>query len=427
MNVSWLRVTAFALCGLVCAEGARTQQLFFQPPNYAGGGQTVTADFNGDGKPDLVSSDGTVLLGRGDGTFTTAAALSVTGDNIVAGDFNGDGKPDVIVTSAASTVLSVLLGNGDGTFQAAQTVNVGASLKSLVTADFNKDGKLDVAGVNDTSGLFVLLGAGNGSFTAASGSPLALPPGSFIVAGDFNGGSRTDLVFGASSNSSTSIPGGVFLGNGDGTFKTESPVTIGLDSLTAAGAADLNGDGKLDLIFSGLAKNTAKTVVLLGNGDGTFQAASSTIPANGVIAIADLNGDHKDDIITDDSAVTRIFVGNGDGTFSPGNSYMQNSGSSSFHSLSVVTADFDGNGSMDVAAENMMLLGNGDGSFQGNNAIIFSPGVSTAVVGTLTEMAAQMLPEVTAPTWSYISTMGRADLLRRTRIQVPHSRSRSAI
>jgi FG-GAP-like repeat len=97
----------------IFSSSARPQTSpFFVPPSYPGTGQTVTADFNKDGKPDLAFADGTVLLGNGDGTFTTAASLSVTGENIVAGDFNADGKPDVIVTSGSSTILSVLLETG---------------------------------------------------------------------------------------------------------------------------------------------------------------------------------------------------------------------------------------------------------------------------------------------------------------------------
>jgi hypothetical protein len=359
------------------AQGANP---FFVPPSYPGAGQTVTADFNGDGKPDLIFADGTVLLGKGDGTFTVAAALSVTGDSIAAGDFNGDGKADVIVTSNSSTVLSVLLGNGDGTFQAALTVNVGAALKSVVVGDFNGDGKLDVAGVNDTSGLFVLIGAGNGSFSAASGSPMTLAPSSLIVAGDFNGDGKTDLAYGSSSGSSTATAGGVFLGNGDGTFKKGSALTIGLVTVSAVGAADLTGTGKLDLVFSGSTNSGPQTVVLVGHGDGTFQASDSSLAANGAMAITDLNGDRKPDLILDDDNVTWVFVGIGDGTFSLQNTYLQDSALK--NSRSVVAADFNGDGKVDIATKNLMLLGHGDGSLQGNDASVFAgSGVTGGVVG----------------------------------------------
>ena len=337
----------------------------------------MTADFNGDGKPDLVSSDGTVLLGKGDGTFTTGTSLSVTGNAIAVGDFNGDGKADVIVANS-STALSVLLGNGDGTFQAAITVNAGAALSSLVVADFNGDGKQDVAGVNAPSGLFVLLGNGSGSFIAASGSPLTLPATSLIVAGDFNGDGKIDLAYGSSSNSSAGIPGGVFLGNGDGTFKTGAALTIGLETVTALAAADLTGRGKLDLVISGSTSSTPEAVVLRGNGDGTFQLIDSPLAGGGAIAITDLTGNHQQNIILNDGIVVRVFVGLGDGTYLVQNTYLwapNNTGSNS-----VVAADFNGDAKPDIAAKNLMLLGNGDGTLQGNDAIIGS-GVVGGILG----------------------------------------------
>ncbi len=372
MKVTWVSVAAFAVGAFVCAGQAEAQNPFFSPPMFTGGGQTITADINGDGKPDLVSADGTVLVNNGDGTFTTGTSLSVTGNAIATGDFNGDGKADVIITSTSTTVLSVLLGNGDGTFQAAVTVNVGAALKSLVVVDFNGDGKPDVAGVNDASGLFVLLGNGSGSFTAASGSPLALPASTVIVAGDFNGDGKTDLAYG-SSGSTTPAAGGVFTGNGDGTFKTGSPLAIGLTTISAVSAADLTGSGKLDLVFSGSTNNSEQTVVLIGHGDGTFQASASSLAASGDIAIADLNGDKKPDVVIDDGTVIRVFLGVGDGSFQLQNTYLQIFVSdlpSPGGSSSVLTADFNGDGKVDVAAHNLMLLGNGDGSLQGNDAIV---------------------------------------------------------
>ena len=380
MKVTWVGVAAFAVAALAFAGNAGAQNPFFSPPMFTGGGQTITADINGDGKPDLVSADGTVLVNNGDGTFTTGTSLSVTGDAIAVGDFNGDGKADVILTSTSTTVLSVLLGNGDGTFQAAVTVNVGAALKSLVVADFNGDGKPDVAGVNDASGLFVLLGNGSGSFTAASGSPRALPASSVIVAGDFNGDGKTDLAYGT-SGSTTPAAGGVFTGDGDGAFKMGSSLAIGLTTISAVSAADLTGSGKLDLVFSGSTSNGEQTVVLIGHGDGTFQAGGSSIAASGDITIADLNGDKKPDVVIDDGTVIRVFLGIGDGSFQLQNTYLQIFVSDlpfPGGSTSVLAADFNGDGKVDVAAHNLMLLGNGDGSLQGNNAV-----VSTSLAGGL--------------------------------------------
>jgi hypothetical protein len=160
---------------LSSAAHAQSQNLFFRPPAYPIGGQTVTADFNGDGKPDLVTVDGTVLLGKGDGTFTVGTHWSlgprISVSAIATGDFNGDGKPDLVVS--ASPFLYVLLGNGDGTFRAGTGTNLGTGLNQIVVADVNGDGKADVIGIGPV--IFVLLGNGSGSFTSNSTYPLLSP------------------------------------------------------------------------------------------------------------------------------------------------------------------------------------------------------------------------------------------------------------
>src|SRR5258708_9446164 len=143
-------MTALALLLFSSVAHAQTQNLFFQPPTYPGFGQIVTADFDNDGKPDLVAADGTVLLGNGDGTFRQGTLWSITGlaygaGNIATGDFNGDGKADLLVFS--STFLYVLLGNGDGTFKAAIRTNMGAAASSVIAVDVNGDGKADVLAI----------------------------------------------------------------------------------------------------------------------------------------------------------------------------------------------------------------------------------------------------------------------------------------
>src|SRR6266576_6165150 len=156
-----LRTFAFilAVSMLPSSTHAQNQKLFFQPPTYVGRGQMVAADFNGDGKLDLISADGTVQLGNGDGTFKTGTAWSVSGQNysgfLAAGDFNGDGKPDLVVSLGTS--LYVLPGNGDGTFQQAIATNIGTGLGAILVADVNGDGKPDVLG-NGACGLMIFLG-----------------------------------------------------------------------------------------------------------------------------------------------------------------------------------------------------------------------------------------------------------------------------
>jgi hypothetical protein len=138
---------ALLLAILLLPPTIHAQVSFFTPPAYAGSGNLFVADFNGDGKPDLLSSDGTLQLGNGDGTFTTGTRVS--GTPLAVADFNGDGKPDVL--EQGNGTLLVLLGNGDGTFQTPISTNSGASLQGLAATDLNGDGKADVVGVFNSS------------------------------------------------------------------------------------------------------------------------------------------------------------------------------------------------------------------------------------------------------------------------------------
>jgi hypothetical protein len=329
----------------------------------------VTGDFNGDGKLDLAveSSGGSliaVLLGNGDGSFQTLKFYAVgtssgygAESNLVAGDFNGDGHLDLAVANSGSNDVSILLGNGDGTFQPAVEYAVGQQPMSIVAGDFNGDGRLDLATANASSNdISVLLGNGDGTFQpakeyAAGNRPFAL------VAGDFNGDGKLDLAVTGSSLS-------VLLGNGDGTF--QAPKTFAGGALVAG---DFNGDGRIDLATLG----RASIYVLLGNGDGTFQAPkeyASGLLASTLVA-GDFTGDGRLDLATGGVRLNGISVllNNGDGTFAE---KQQAEFGPSFRSQprSLVAADFNGDGRLDLATANTgsndisVLLGNGDGTFQ---------------------------------------------------------------
>src|SRR6266404_1845202 len=164
----------------------------------------LTADFNADGKSDLAvankaSNNVSILLSNGDGTFTTKSTSSAgTGANwLAAGDFNEDGKLDLAVAHSGSTGaggVSVFLGNGDGTFTLKSSPNTGGGPSSVVAEDFNADGHLDLAVINETDGtVAILLGAGDGTFSA--GNTLTVGTNSqVIVAGDFNEDGGLDLA-----------------------------------------------------------------------------------------------------------------------------------------------------------------------------------------------------------------------------------------
>lgn len=321
------------------------QVSFFQPPTYSGNWDVFVADFNGDGKQDLITKDGTLNLGKGDGTFVPGTNVLGTTGMIVAAvaDFNGDGKPDVLESGTGlSLVMQVLLGKGDGTFQTSATTTGSEYAYGFVAADVNGDGEADVVLLSNTisnSTLFIYLGNGDGTFKPPVSYNLGSTVGWVVSLTDFNGDNRIDIAVSVTGQEM------VFLGNGDGTF--QSPlVSAGASSTSDATAGDFDGDGKLDLALDG--------VILLGNGDGTFQAPLSSTGA--FAAAGDFNGDGKLDLTGDG----QIYLGAGDGTFSTSHAYLMESYSNA------VVADFNGDGKLDIATGNMVLLGNGDGTFRGN-------------------------------------------------------------
>jgi len=223
----------------------------------------ATADFNGDGITDLVVQGYTtgnqsnhyttqVFLGKGGGMFGSPLTVTSTAaiGGLVVGDYNGDGRPDLVLggsyRGAGNPVYPALwFGNGDGTFQGPVTFYTASEAWPTLAADFNGDGKLDLA----LSGLVVLLGDGNGTFR--TGQTIAVP-GSAIVA-DVNGDGHPDLAFGTTH---TFV---IYLGKGDGTFVEQAGQIprVGFDGIPAAG--DLNGDGKIDLV-------SAQNLSLMGTG-----------------------------------------------------------------------------------------------------------------------------------------------------------------
>lgn len=333
------------------------RQVTFLPSSFgnpAAAWSMITADLNADGKLDLVTSDESgkvsVFLGNGDGTFQaqTDYVVGSSGNDVVsvaAVDVNGDGKLDLVACNVENQEAAVLLGKGDGTFGTASYYSTGAESNSMVTGDFNGDGFIDLAVVNNgPNTIAVLLGNGDGTFK----SPIATATGFgpfYATVGDFNGDGKLDLVVTLANEETIQM----MLGNGDGTFQPPVSYTAGYNPYTLV-AADFNGDGKLDVAVTNANDFAVNSVsVFLGNGDGTLKplVAYNVGESPSIIATADLDGDGKLDLMVVntpyDMPSLSVLYGNGDGTFQPEAIFSVTA------DWTVVPADFNNDGRLDLA------------------------------------------------------------------------------
>jgi uncharacterized protein (DUF2141 family) len=394
------------------AAPSTDHSLFLAQALFGSGGawprSVAVGDLNGDGKPDLVVTnacpvtDATcfqaafpttngavgVLLGNGDGTFQPVVTYNSGGEfpsSIVLADVNGDGKLDLIVANecipgnCAYSGVSVRLGNGDGTFQSPVSYRSGGyqesdddvAQSSVAVGDVNGDGKLDLVVENQCAfntteycgngTVGVLLGNGDGSFQPAvvydSGGDWPYS----VALGDLNGSGRLDIVVAncgpIDSNGCGSGMVGVLMNNGKGGFQPAVLYSSGGAAATGIFVADVNGDGKLDLLVANYCGSgtiyscgLGNVGVLLGNGDGTFQPAAS-YSSGGDYPVAltstDINGDGNLDIVevNSGSANIGVLLGNSNGTFQPAVTDTIRGG----NPMAVVAADLNANGKPDLA------------------------------------------------------------------------------
>lgn len=272
----------------------------------------ASGDFNGDGKRDLVfGADGEwVLPGNGDGTFGSVrrspAPASPRPPLVV--DLNGDGKLDLALAAQEGGV-SVLLGNGDGTFAAAKNFPIGGGVEAnaIVAGDFNGDGIPDIAASNPGAPdaftgttVSVLLGRGDGTFGAPTDFTVGTDPFPIATA-DFARNGRLDLAVANYQSASVSV----LLGRGDGTFAPKIDAADGQFPV-GLGAADFNGDGRPDIA---VASGETSLAILLGNGDGTLGSVNSVAAVTSAenLAIADFNLDGKPDVFVVYVPLTNAF------------------------------------------------------------------------------------------------------------------------
>jgi hypothetical protein len=413
----------------------------FVPDSSGFLGGITSGDFNGDGLSDLAVVDATglpvfsggesvtVMLGTRSGGVTMAPGspinissggiFSSTGA-IATGDFNGDGRLDLAVVDEIDHTVSILLGDGTGRFvpTGAPIPFSGTGLTSIAVGDFNGDGKQDLAVVN--SDLNVLLGDGSGGFTPAPKSPL--PQSGFptsVVAGDFNEEGRSDLAVANQEGYVT-----VYLSNKAGEFHATPGSPLATDTNPRAiTAADLTDNGKLDLV----AVNTGSSdvTVLLGNGYGGFAQADGSpfsVPAGPgctpgstpgdpeSIATGDFDGDGKLDLAIANFGCNHsvaILLGNGEGQFSstPGSLFNANGNPSG-----MVAGDFNGDGKPDLAIANPYL---GRVTIL-QNATVGSTGPPTGSTGQAEPCESEKISQ--APSRHY----GVRPILRKNRLECRH-------
>jgi hypothetical protein len=349
-SIACVAVLAFAALLGACGGGG----------GDGGGTVTPTPDFS------------TTPVTPGGGSSGTSAVALV--------DVNADGRLDLLATHEGSDQLTVQLGTG-ASFGAATTITVGDEPVALVTGDFDLDGDVDVAVAHDAGdSVRILLGQGNGTFVAGATVALAAGAGATaVVAGDWNGDGRIDLAVAAHDAASVAV----IVGNGDGTFVAPASVSLGAGfEATGVVAADWNADGRLDLAVSGGADGSV--AILLGQPGGTFAATTSVAVEAAAelsgVAAADLNGDGDLDLVVSNrtSGEVEVVLGNGDGTFGAVVDFAAGA-----DAAAVAVADFDLDGALDVAValgasgQVVVLYGDNTGMLAGSTT--FSAGGTGSV------------------------------------------------
>jgi hypothetical protein len=373
----------FAISGAVVVYLGKGDGTFGAGSTVSSGGtnenvlaRVLAADVNNDGIVDLITNTDaglSVLLGNGDGTFQAPIVSTGVVQFMAAADFNQDGRLDLAVTDGFDS-LSIMFGNGTGTFTVASTYTVAETvgIDSIAIADYNQDGFLDVALPNGQ----LFLGKAGGSLRLPKSFP-ASPNATVVAQIDVDGDGITDLLTasgGESCGQSDFGTLGISRGNGDGTFQPAVFFDFGGCSLSWPFIAigDLNNDGAPDVVvLSGVNSwfsDTPELSVLVNQGGGVFPVATLNVSGgSGGVAVDDFNRDGNADVVLADGSV---YLGNGDGT-------LRSMTSAALGGVAVATGDFDRGGITDVASavecvpagcsgggQLLIAAGNGSGRFR---------------------------------------------------------------
>lgn len=371
--------------------------------NVADAGIPLTvADINGDHVPDVVTQYRVVVVDPATifapNTLPHSLPMAPAGlgvQSLVAADFNGDGRTDIVTANAGDNTASLLLGNGDGSFHQPLRYRAGINPQAIVAADFNRDGAQDIAVANEiVLGIQLFFGDGNGGLKGPVLIAKDVEVAQLAVA-DFNGDGIPDLLATGLINS---VPVMRLLpGRGDGTFGTATDRTVFTDVFASLAVGDFNGDGPPDVATIGGSPGASGSFlhIYFNNGDGTFRDPVDTplgFQALG-IAVADFNHDGKMDVVVGRNnnfviGNVAVFLGNGDGTFRNSANFTA--------SRSVATGDFNHDGVMDFVALPDLFLGNGDGTFRQLSGVFSNSAVFNSASGFphVADMNGDGLPDV---------------------------------
>ena len=308
---------------LMSAAPAAAADTRFSAPVHATTGQSpsalVTADFDGDAKPDLATTDYvdgsvSVLLGKGDGSFAPRRVYRTSHWpwDLAAADLNADGRPDLVtVRGEGRGRVVVFLNDGAARFHRAQSWKLTAA--AVVAGDVNGDGVVDLVTATEARrDLAVMLGTGGGRFAPPRRSAGDRNGSNDLELGDMNGDGRLDAVLVTAREKLA-----VRLGNGDGTFGPEraTPADDEGENMLDVTLADFNHDGRLDATTASYYGDVG---VFPGRGDGTFGARRnySTIGKADSVTVADYDADGTLDLaVSGADYVPFVRRGRGDGTF----------------------------------------------------------------------------------------------------------------